>query len=30
MDCKITCFERVMNLVVPLSKDKHKEAVEII
>lgn len=30
MDCKVTCFERVMNLVMPLSKDKHKEAVEII
>ena len=30
MDCKITCFERVMNLVVELPKDKQKEAVEII
>lgn len=30
MECKVTCFERVMNLVMPLPKDKHKEAVEII
>ena len=30
MDCKVTCFDRVMNLVMPLPKDKHKEAVEII
>ena len=30
MECKVTCFDRVMNLVMPLPKDKHKEAVEII
>lgn len=30
MDCKITCFDRVMNLVMPLPKDKHEEAVKII
>ena len=30
MECKVTCFDRVMHLVVELPKDKHKEAVEII
>lgn len=30
MECKVTCFERVMHLVSELSKEKHKEAVEII
>lgn len=30
MNCKITCFERVMNLVKELPKDKFQEAVEII
>lgn len=29
MDCKVTCFERVMHLVEPLPKDKLKEAYEI-
>lgn len=30
MDCKVTCFDRVMHLVKELPKDKHKDAVEII
>lgn len=30
MECKVTCFERVMHLVKPLPEEKHKEAVEII
>ena len=30
MECKVTCFERVMYLVKPLPEDKLKEAVEII
>lgn len=30
MDCKITCFERVMNLIIELPKEKYSEAVEII
>lgn len=30
MECKVTCFDRVMHLVNKLPKDKHKEAVEII
>ena len=30
MECKVTCFDRVMNLVMPLSANKYKEAVEII
>ena len=30
MECKITCFDRVMHLVEELPKEKHKEAVEII
>ena len=30
MDCNVTCFERVMHMVKPLSEDKHKEAVGII
>lgn len=30
MECKVTCFERVMHLVKPLPEDKLKEAVEII
>ena len=30
MECKVTCFDRVMHLVEELPKDKHKEAVEII
>lgn len=29
MDCKVTCFERVMHLVSPLPEEKLKEAVEI-
>jgi hypothetical protein len=30
MDCKVTCFERVMHLVKELPKDKYEEAIEII
>ena len=30
MDCKVTCFDRVMHLVKELPKDKYKEAVKII
>lgn len=30
MDCKYTCFDRVMHLVKELPKEKFKEAVEII
>lgn len=30
MECKYSCFDRVMNLVKPLPKDKLIEAVEII
>lgn len=30
MECKVTCFDRVMNLVMPLPKDKQEEAVDII
>ena len=30
MECKITCFDRVMYLVKELPKNKYKEAVEII
>ena len=30
VECKVTCFERVMHLVEELPKDKYKEAVEII
>ena len=30
MECKVTCFDRVMNLVMPLPKDKYEEAVKII
>lgn len=30
MECKVTCFDRVMHLVEELPKDKYKEAVEII
>lgn len=30
MECKVTCFERVMNLVKPLPEEKLKEAVEIM
>lgn len=30
MECKVTCFERVMHLVKPLPEEKHKEVVEII
>lgn len=30
MDCKVTCFDRVMHRVKELPKDKYKEAVEII
>ena len=29
MDCTVTCFDRVLHLVEPLSEDKLKEAVEI-
>lgn len=29
MLCTVTCFDRVLNLVKPLPKDKLKEAVEI-
>jgi hypothetical protein len=30
MECKVTCFERVMNLVKPLPEEKFAEAVKII
>lgn len=30
MECKVTCFDRVMHLVKELPKNKLKEAVEII
>ena len=30
MECKVTCFERVMHLVKPLPEEKLKDAVEII
>ena len=30
MECRVTCFDRVMHLVQPLSQDKLEEAVEII
>lgn len=30
MECKVTCFDRIMHLVKELPKDKYKEAVEII
>lgn len=30
MECKVTCFDRVMNLIMPLPKEKYEEAVEII
>lgn len=30
MDCKYTCFDRVMHLVKPLPKDCYEEAIEII
>lgn len=30
MECKFTCFDRVMHLVKPLPKEKLKEAYEII
>lgn len=30
MECKVTCFDRVMHLVNKLPKGKYKEAVEII
>lgn len=30
MECKITCFERVLHLVKPIPKEKLKDAVEII
>ena len=29
MECKVTCFERVMHLVKELPKDKYNEAIEI-
>jgi hypothetical protein len=29
MECKVTCFERVMNMVKPLPEEKLKEAYEI-
>ena len=29
MDCKVTCFERVMHLVEPLPKSQLREAYEI-
>ena len=30
MECKVTCFDRVLNLVKPLPENKRREAVEII
>lgn len=30
MECKVTCFERVMHLVKPIPEEKLEEAVEII
>ena len=30
MECKVTCFERVMHLVGELPKNKLKEGVEVI
>lgn len=30
MECKVTCFDKVMNLVKELPKEKHEEAIEII
>ena len=30
MECKVTCFDRVMHLVTELPKDKHEDAVELI
>ena len=30
MECKVTCFDRVMHLIKELPKNKLKEAVEII
>ena len=30
MECKVTCFDRVMYLIKELPKGKHEEAVEII
>jgi len=30
MDCKVTCFERVMNLIKELKEEKLEEAIEII
>lgn len=30
MECKVTCFDRVMYLVEELPKDKHEEAVKLI
>lgn len=30
MDCKVTCFERVMHMITPLPESSYEEAVEII
>ena len=30
MECKITCFDRVMHIVKELPKEKYEDAVEII
>ncbi len=30
MECRVSCFDRVMHLVKELPKDKHKEAVYIV